>query len=164
MLTLMLTRALLSHVRKVTQEYRYETPSGGAKAPVVIDGFMPPKRDDNGSDFPFVLIRPSEGKSDDEGSTATVQIIIGAFSQDYNGYTWAMNIAQHIRHSLLSLPDRMLEKRFRLALPLSWQLDDEQPWPTWLITLTTTWNYFTPETVLSNPETVYGYFDFAEEK
>ena len=160
----MTANGLCDHLLKLcaaaTANFRLETPDGRAfKAPAVFDGFVPRKRAENGDDYPFVLIRPTGGRAGDEESSIQVRIIIGCASQEDNGYRYVMGVAERIRIALAALPDRMLERRFMLTMPVEWQLSDEQPWPAWLLSMDTTWTTRTPDLQITHAEKVLGYFE-----
>ena len=157
MLENMLAVALCDFIREAVSGLRYEMPGGGFRSPMVYNGFLPSKRDAR-DDFPFVCVLPVKGSTDDDRTEIEVRLELGAYSEEFSGYADVMAIMARIRNALIMLPDRTLAGRFRLAGALSWTLDDEQPYPSWLLTITTTWEAYSPEVVLSNEAEVYGYF------
>lgn len=153
-----LIRALREFVAIAVKDIVYATPSGErVKAPDVINGFMPPKRDAK-DDFPFVLILPVKGATEEADTEVDVRIEIGAWSEEYDGYEYALAIMSRLRTAFALLPDRTLAGRFILQDPISWELSDEQPYPGWMMTMTTTWRMWSPETAVSNEAEVYGNF------
>ena len=150
---------LMALCAAATADFRMETPDGNAmKAPAIFDGYVPRKRSADGEDFPFVLIRPTGGSAGDEESSIDVKIIVGCASQDDNGYRYAINVAERIRIALVALPDRMLDRRFMLTMPVKWDLSDDQPWPSWLLSMDTQWTTRTPDLQISDVADVLGYF------
>lgn len=133
-----------------------QTPGKTWKAPEIINGFLPPKRDAK-DDFPFVVIIPVKGSTDGDKTETDVRMEVGAWSEEYSGYEYAMNIMSRIRNALMDLPDGTLAGKFRITLPITWEMDDEQPYPGWLITMTTTWWSWSSEVGISNERGVYGY-------
>lgn len=108
----------------------------GIKSARVVNAFLPPKRSDDIPDFPFVLVRPSKGKSTGNDSTCTVKILIGAYSEEYDegghiGYEYAMLLNSAIRRSLFDQP--ILDNVFMFNREYDWQLSDEQPYPEWIL-------------------------------
>ena len=157
MTEIMLVRALREFIAKTVKDIAYQTPSGDrVKAPDVINGFMPPKRDAK-DDFPFVLVLPVKGSLEDAFTETEVRIEIGAWSEEYDGYEYAMEIMSRIRTALALMPARTLAGRFVLQDPIGWDLSDEQPYPGWMMTMTTTWQTVSPEAVVEDEVEVYGY-------
>lgn len=131
--------------------------SKGSKKPVVIDGYLPPKRTSEGDDYPFVIVRPVKGAADDDSCTCTVQIAVGVLDADSDGYGTALEMVRTILNGLMTLKDRRLDDRYNLSLPVSWEVPQEQPYPAWVGMLTTVWSYPAPQLDFSDTEEIYGY-------
>lgn len=120
---------------------------GELRAPTVINGYLPPKRSGADNDFPFVVVRADEGTTDDEGTEVQVSIIVGAYTEEYDGHEYCLNVMNRIRTVLCSLPFGTLKNRYVLQLPVKWSGYAEQPWPYWQIDMTTTWLIHAPQTI-----------------
>lgn len=116
-------------------------------APTLFDGYLPPKfyKGNTAPDFPHIIVRPSNGSDDDESATEQVKFLIGAFSEEPDGYRWLMNTLERIRLDLQSRP--LLAKKYRMARPLQWQLFDDQPYPYWVMEVRTTWEIQLPQDI-----------------
>lgn len=120
---------------------------GELRAPTVINGYLPPKRAKAPDDFPFVVVRADEGTTDGEGTEVQVSIIVGAYTEEYDGHEYCLNVMTRIRTALCSLPFSTLKNRYVLQLPVKWSGYAEQPWPYWQIDMTTTWLIHAPQTI-----------------
>lgn len=120
---------------------------GELRAPTVINGYLPPKRSGAPDDFPFVVVRADEGTTDNEGTEVQVSIIVGSYTQEYDGHEYCLNVMNRIRTALCSLPFGTLKGRYVLQLPVKWSGYAEQPWPYWQIDMTTTWLIHAPQTI-----------------
>lgn len=117
--------------------------NGGGKPPQIIDGFLPPKSKND--DFPFVIVRPESGTSDRGRTTVTVSLIIGCYSEELDGYGYCVEVMQRIRAALATFENQTLANRFQLEFPITWQQMEEQPYPLWLLNMTTKWTFNTPQ-------------------
>lgn len=141
-----LTSALRERLTVILKDLLLETEKQEepARPPTVINGYLPPKRSKPGSEFPFVIVRPSKGITGDDGYTrCTVKILIGCFSEEFDGYEYAMQVLARIRAGLMQ--NKRLAERFTLETPFSWELYDEQPYPQWELELMTEWILPTPQ-------------------
>lgn len=140
-----LCEALRERIRGATETLRLETDDkhAPARSPVVINGFLPPKRSIDGPENPFVIVRPSEGRIPDDGfSRVSVSVIVGTYSEKFDGHEYALIIFQRIMQSLCENPT--LANRYTLEYPLKWNLYDDQPYPFWQMVMTTEWVVPTP--------------------
>ena len=113
------------------------------RSPSIINGFLPPKRSKAESDFPFVVVRPGEGNTNANRLTrATVKMLVGCYSEDFDGHEYALLVLARLRTGLMECPT--LESRYRMELPFSWRLYDDQPYPNWELEITTEWSIATP--------------------
>jgi hypothetical protein len=115
-------------------------------APRFFINSLPPKRKhgkDN-EDFPFVLVRATEGRDEQEYAEISTQIFCGIYTAEgiTAGGNEIQNMVDRIRTYLLT--NRMLAKKFELQFPLTWSLgtDEErnQPHPYYIGTITATWH------------------------
>ena len=128
--------------------------SGTARAPKVIDGWLPPRENTPGEQFPFMLVRPKSGidtpQSSDENATAIFQIIVGTFSDTDDGWLDLVLVIDAIRDSLGAKPllnhtaelgagDVTVRTAFEHVGPLTWEIPDDQARPQWLATINTVW-------------------------
>ncbi|MBW1712586.1 MAG: hypothetical protein JRJ59_05530 [Deltaproteobacteria bacterium] len=129
------------------QHARLKAPKTGEYAALkFFIGSLPPRGHDDPENFPFVIIRPVGGQDgrDESGleeSQATVSLVCGVYSEDPEAGTTDLTLlTDRIR---LELEARQtLDDRYRLQLPLEWQVGDEeenQPHPQYLAKLTTRW-------------------------
>ena len=154
-----LTQELLAFLADVLKDFSYRAQDGKTEgAPKVINGFLPPKKGQDGRDWPFVVARPVEGSINEEETVVSIQIIVGCWSKDFEGYEYCINVLSRLRNALTMLPARTLNNRFRLAFPVKWEFLEEQPYPSWMAVMTTKWILRTPDVRTENEDEVYGYF------
>lgn len=129
----------------VVKEYQLPTKTEGmTRAPRIIDGYLPPKRATDGDDFPFIIVRAEEGISHMGRTEVTVSFIIGTYTTETDGYAHCLEIMQRIRTALTQLPNQTLNARYQLAFPIEWRNVPDQPYPQWIIEMTTHWVMNTP--------------------
>lgn len=116
------------------------------RAPRIVNGFLPPKRVDEEPEHPFVLVRPVEGTLGEGENRVKVQVIIGSYSEEFDGYEYAIIVLQRIMVALSERP--IVDRRYVLELPLTWGQPEEQPWPLWQVVLTTDWTIAAPVKLL----------------
>lgn len=136
-----LLRSLVDYVREAVKDFRIPVKSGDPRAPQVVSGYLPPKRGTDHDDFPFVIVRPVKGACDDV-SSATVNLIIGVYDEDMAGFEHCLNIMAQLRTSFCV--DGVIEKRYQLTRPITWECPEEQPYPQWLLLMTTEWAFRAP--------------------
>lgn len=154
-----LTQELRAFLADALKDFSYLAQDGKTEgSPKVINAFLPPKKESDGRDWPFVVVRPVEGSIDEEKTTVSVQIIVGCWSREFEGYEYCLNVLSRIRNALAMLPARTLDHRFLLAFPVKWELLNEQPYPSWTAVMTTDWMLRTPDVRTENEDNVYGFF------
>ncbi|MEC1744122.1 hypothetical protein [Schinkia azotoformans] len=117
-------------VEQVVQNYALETNQETEKVPQVLTGFLPSKRSAYGPDFPFVIVRALKGSDASEQSTVTIRLYIGTYSEDEkNGWRDVTNIIERIRTEILK--QRVIGKKFKVELPIEFEIPEEQPIPEW---------------------------------
>ena len=147
MVTNFLTKALRELCAQAVAEFRLPTKDGKTlRAPRIVNGFLPPKRSGNGEldDFPFVLVRPDAGTGDRESEEVRVNIIVGCYSEEYDGFEYGVNVIERIKEKICTLPAETLEKRYQMRYPIKWNMVPEQPWPQWQIDMETIWIFNSP--------------------
>ena len=147
MVTNFLTKALRKLCEQAVKDFRLPTKDGKTlRAPRIVNGFLPPKRSGNGEldDFPFVLVRPEAGTSDRQSEEVRVNIIVGCYSEEYDGFEYGVNVIERIKEKICTLPDETLELRYQMRYPIKWNMVPEQPWPQWQIDMETIWIFNSP--------------------
>lgn len=140
-----LTRAIRELVAEAVKNFSLPTKpergsaEGDLRAPQVVNGYLPPKRTGQRDDFPFVLVRADEGATDQDSTEVRVSIIVGTYSEEYDGHEYCLNVMSRIRTALCSLPGMTLANRYRLKHPIKWSTYAEQPYPYWQLDMQTTW-------------------------
>lgn len=142
-----LTKAIRELCAKAVKDFRLPTkdaPGPGKKekvlkAPQIINGFLPPKRANDNDDFPFVLVRPEQGTTDRGSEEIKVNIIIGCYSEEYDGFEFGINVMERIKAAISQLPAETLENRYQMRYPIKWSMANDQPYPQWQIDIETTW-------------------------
>ncbi len=123
---------------KATENLQMETKHGTLKPPQIVDGYLPPpdpKKPNDANDYPFVIVRYLGDESDTEGSSATVKIIAGAYSQDKaRGWREALNLMDVLRTYFSKYP--YFGKSFEIELPIRRKMPEEQDAPQWVGELT----------------------------
>lgn len=157
--------AIRERLRSLTELTQLESDLGDGNfvPPQIIDGYLPPKRsqkNDEGEllpEFPFIIVRPSSGQTgNDSMSRATVKILIGCYSEEFDGYKYCLMLLSVIRRGLVEKPT-IDGTPFCMELPFEWQNPDEQPWPEWQVEITTQWTVPTPLNIESSEELNHGY-------
>lgn len=141
----LLTKALREKIADVVKDYRLPVKNGEMRCPTVFNGYLPPKRSNTQDDFPFVVVRADSGKSEREQTELSVSIIIGCYTDEFDGHEYCINVMTRIKNALLSMPNETLDNRFVLQYPIEWNLLSEQPYPQWQLDMSTKWIYRTPE-------------------
>lgn len=140
-----LAKALRDFIAEAVKEYRLPVKNGEPRAPVVVNGFLPPKRSGAEDDFPFVLVRLEKGETDREGAKCTAAIIIGCYTTEFDGHEYCVNVMERIKQALCEMPYGTLAEKYLLQYPIKWEMPDEQPYPQWQIGMETEWGYRAPE-------------------
>lgn len=144
----LLTKALRKLCGEAVKDFRLQTKQGNkeTRAPRIVNGFLPPKRSGNGEldDFPFVIVRPEGGGVERESTETRVTIIIGCYSEEFDGYEYGVNVAERIIEKICTLPSELLDCRYQMRYPIKWSMVSEQPYPQWQIDIETIWIFNNP--------------------
>lgn len=127
-----LCEALRSRIAEATGTLRLETENldDDPRAPVVINGFLPPKRASGESENPFVIVRPKDWRIGDDGFLRVkVRIIIGTYSEEYDAHEYCITVFHRIMYNIRERPT--LDRRYTLEYPVAWEMFDDQPYPFW---------------------------------
>ena len=145
MVTNFLTKALRELCEQAVKDFRLPTKDGKTlRAPQIVNGFLPPKRSTDLDDFPFVLVRPEQSTTDRESEEVRVNIIVGCYSEEYDGFEYGVNVVERIKEKICTLPDETLAQRYQMRYPIKWTMVPEQPWPQWQIDMETIWIFNSP--------------------
>lgn len=117
--------------------------TGADHAPTIVDGWLPPKTPTaTATQFPFLIVRPRVGVDSQQGADqdalATVDVVIGTYSDTDDGWFDVARVIEAIRHSLAERP-ALEHTAFEHTGPLSWEIEEEPARPQWLGTVTTVW-------------------------
>lgn len=145
MVTNFLTKALRELCEQAVKDFRLPTKDGKTlRAPQIVNGFLPPKRSTDLDDFPFVLVRPEQCTTDRESEEVRVNIIVGCYSEEYDGFEYGVNVIERIKEKICTLPAETLAQRYQMRYPIKWTMVPEQPWPQWQIDMETIWIFNSP--------------------
>lgn len=145
MVTNFLTKALRELCEQAVKDFRLPTKDGKTlRAPQIVNGFLPPKRSTDIDDFPFVLVRPEQCTTDRESEEVRVNIIVGCYSEEYDGFEYGVNVVERIKEKICTLPAETLAQRYQMRYPIKWTMVPEQPWPQWQIDMETIWIFNSP--------------------
>lgn len=94
-------------------------------------------------DYPLIIIRPvsnSESDSDPPIANCQVDILVFTTSRDVDERVeWCINLITRISQHLKA--HRIVGERYRLDLPLEWELFDDSQKPNFAAALSTKWEY-----------------------
>ena len=81
-----------------------------------------------------MIVRPADGKTgkDDDGQQIAVTLIIGIYSEDFDGYEYGMIILERLIAALEMLPGNILDRKYRY-IKATWLLQAEQAYPLWMV-------------------------------
>lgn len=145
MVTNFLTKALQELCAQAVKDFRLPTKDGKTlRAPQIVNGFLPPKRSTDLDDFPFVLVRPEQCTTDRESQEIRMNIIVGCYSEEYEGFEYGVNVVERIAEKICTLPAETLGQRYQMRYPVKWSMVPEQPWPQWQIDMETIWIFNSP--------------------
>ena len=142
-----LTSTLMSEIETAVKDLRLPVKNGSPRAPVVFNGYLPPKRSRMDDDLPCIVVRPENGEINDDETEVTVSIIIVCYSEEFDGYIHCMNVMQKIKNLLCSLENGILANKYVLKLPMKWENIADQPYPNWQIDIETHWCFNTPQPI-----------------
>jgi hypothetical protein len=139
-----LAENLRNLIEGAVKDFRLPVKNGEPRAPKVFNGYLPPKRSGGDDDFPFVLVRADKGSTNEDSTETKLTIIIGCYTEEFDGHEYCLNIMQRVRMALATLPCGVLGGKHILQFPISWENFEEQPYPQWFIEMETTWKTNTP--------------------
>lgn len=114
------------------------------KTLTVQPGFLKKKQAASEQPFPYIVPRFMKSSDDSDGSTVTVRIYFGTYSEDIeHGWREVMTLMENSRLALLR--KRTIARRFRLQMPLTIELTEDQPYPEWVGYITAVYTMPAPE-------------------
>lgn len=145
--------AIRNYLRDVVGEYAAaQGQGGGFRKPEVFEWFLPFKnpRHEEKIDFPYIVVRPTDGQDLTDESTVQVELSFGVYNEGTprdgtthpDGAYDLLNLMEHIRIALFR--KSVLDSRFRIEKPYKWQIPAEQPYPLWVGQAQTVWTVAAP--------------------
>lgn len=126
-----LLEELAAYLKSANEEYFLTDERYRGKEITVQPGFLKKKQSADESQFPYIVPRFMKSTDDNDGSTVTVRIYFGTHSEDIeHGWREVMSLMENSRLALLK--KQTIAKRFRLQLPLTMELTEDQPYPEWV--------------------------------
>lgn len=125
------TDALIAKIADAVKDMRLPVKNGEPRPPKVIDGYLPPKRSGADDDFPLVIVRPEKGEVEERAANISAVIIIGCWSEEFDGYKHCVNVMERIKSALATMENGTLADKYILQYPIKWELASEQPYPLW---------------------------------
>ena len=127
------TADLIAKVEDAVKDLLLPVQKGEARPPKVIEGYLPPKRSGVADDFPCVIIRPENGEADREGAKVSALLIVGCWSEEFDGYKHCVNVMERIKNALSTMENGTLAGKWILQYPIKWALAEQQPYPFWQV-------------------------------
>lgn len=164
MIALNLQDTLAARLKALFSDYALLTKEGTQKAVKVFTQYLPQPKgprikprgeeitepgdslygpEDFEENFPCVVVKLDEGTDKEENTPdatrIVVHILVGGYDDnpDCQGYRDVMNIMETIRQDLLAA--RYLNHRYKLEMPFTWYLLEDQPWPVFFGYVETVW-------------------------
>jgi hypothetical protein len=128
-----LVNCLKNEITIAVKDYRMKAEGQEDKPVTVYAQHIPNEEFEDDSYYPLVI--PSLQKVEDAepvegtGSTATVGITFGVYGEDKLAWMDLLSIMERVRQRLLIF--RVLDRRFRLILPVKFETIENQPYPFW---------------------------------
>lgn len=142
---LMLTDAVRARLAETFAEFRLQhnnpdEADGEVQSVTIYDGYPPKTRrgaqgQENGPQLPCVVVRPSMGEDavgegDARMSWVEIEMYVICQRIEDAGYRDLIAITQKIRTDLLASP-YLDGKKFRVELPLKWEISEDDLYPQW---------------------------------
>lgn len=144
MIPILLLDELAAFLRKVNKDYRLTDEAVKENPLLVVPGYL--KRRENAVEtfYPHIVPRLIKGDDTTDGSVANVRVYFGTYAEDVNeGWRELYNLMEHSRQALLK--QRTIVNRFRLKLPVHWEMVEEQPYPAWVGTMDLSYEIAQPQ-------------------
>lgn len=169
MIELNLLDTLVAELKKVFADYQLPAKSGLLQNVKVFAQYMPQPssiefNDDSEENttpqgysatdieenFPCIVVKLDDTQIKEENTLdamrINVRLLIGTYdeSTDCQGYRDVLNIIEKTQQFLLSMPNRILDGRYILKMPMQSYLFDEQPFPIYFGQIETVWETARP--------------------
>lgn len=125
----LLVQAIAEEITAAVKDYELKAEGQEDKSVSVYQQHIPDEKFQDDSYYPLVIAAWQGSKDEDEGSTATIGLTFGAYGSEPDAWMDLMSIMERVRQRLLE--NRLLKRRYRLALPTKWETIEEQPYPYW---------------------------------
>lgn len=142
-----LVRAVGVFVEETVKDLRLPMLEGDPQPIQVYDGYLQPKGVDGKDEYPFIVVRAQKAVTEQESTVVSVDLIIGCYTTETDGYARCLEVMQRLRTAFCQLPGRILADRYPLVFPIEWNNLAEQPYPQWQTVMTTQWLVRTPQFV-----------------
>lgn len=155
MTPVILLEELARYLKLANKDYRLTDEAVKNNPLTVVPGFL--KRRENADEqfFPHIVPRLIRGTDTDDGSTATVRIYFGTYCEDVaDGWRELFNLMEHSRQALLK--QRTIADKFRLLLPIKYEMPEEQPYPEWVGYMDVIYTIYQPQEEIIYDENCYG--------
>jgi hypothetical protein len=152
-----LRAAIIARMGVVADKFQFlQTKKGEDRSPEVVDGWLDFLVDNDVERFPFIIVRPTNGKDSPQGAeqdaTAIVKLIVGTYSDTKDGFRDAVQVLDAIREDLASAPT-IDGTAYEHTGPLEWEVSEEQHRPQWMAVAITNWTLPRPRRVEAlNPD------------
>lgn len=134
MIPVLLLDALADFLRQANQDYRLEDETVQDNPLLVVPGYLKRRETATETFYPHIAARLIKGDDTVDGSTASVRLYFGTYSENVaDGWRELYNLMEHSRQALLK--QRTIASRFRLKLPVHWEMVEDQPYPEWVGTM-----------------------------
>jgi hypothetical protein len=157
---LLLVDELCEFIEAATKDYLVVNEKG-SQVPRVVNGYLPPKREDGKDDDnePVILVRLLDGQDEFQAgqgiATANTIIAVRTASRDVKiGPQNTLNLMNRIRRCIYASP--ILANRYRATFPVKW-VAPEGTIPLWQGEMTIPW-------IVPMPQETWEVHEFADEK
>lgn len=134
---------LADFIRPIVTEYSTEQPT--VRREIKVYAGYPPIRlkPDESTSCVYVLVTSATDSDGENMSTANVEIGLSIYEAgEVEPWRALYNLAEHIRQHLLK--HRLVAGRYRIKLPLKFEVPDAQPVPQWQARLTSEYSIAQP--------------------
>jgi len=137
-----LLQAVLAVLTEETSEIRLQNKKRESVPLSIVRTYIDPTNYDDHMPAVFVRFTGWTQERLDDGAEqriGNVEITLGVFLEEYSADEWASSLMDRIGHRLLS--NRIVDGKYRLVLPLTWTVNDneDQPYPYWFATMPAAW-------------------------
>ncbi|RXZ84586.1 hypothetical protein EBB07_00790 [Paenibacillaceae bacterium] len=158
MTAFLLLKSLTAFLRQAVDEYTAAQGQGGEfRKPEVFEWNLPFKnaRQAEKIDFPYIVARIINGEDQQQKpdsllfSSVKIDLYFGIYQDSVNdqdpeafvhpdGAYDLLNLMEYVRQALFE--EVIIDNKFTVEYPYSWEIPDEQPYPLWVGLAHTTWS------------------------